>query len=73
MLKTNHTKIVGLVAGPILFVLVIFSPIEGLDILPKFVLGISLWMASWWVTEAIPLYGTANSVGIIPNTWNRKC
>jgi sodium-dependent dicarboxylate transporter 2/3/5 len=59
MLKTNHPRIVGLFVGPILFGLVIFSPIEGLDILPKFVLGIALWMASWWITEALPLYGTS--------------
>jgi len=59
MLKTNHTRIVGLFVGPILFGLVIFSPINGLDILPKFVLGIALWMASWWITVAVPLYGTS--------------
>ncbi len=59
MLKTNHKRFVGLFFGPILFGIVLFSPIEGLDILPKFVLGIALWMASWWITEPIPLYGTS--------------
>ena len=59
MLKMNHTRLVGIFAGPILFAIVIFLPIEGLDILPKFVLGIALWMAAWWITEAIPLYATS--------------
>lgn len=59
MLKMNHTRIVGLFVGPILFAIVFFLPIEGLDILPKFVLGIALWMATWWITEAIPLYATS--------------
>ncbi|MGD2107598.1 MAG: SLC13 family permease [Nitrosopumilaceae archaeon] len=59
MQKINQARKIGFVLGPILFGLVIISPIEGLDILPKLVLGIALWMASWWITEAIPLYGTS--------------
>ncbi len=59
MLKMNHTRLVGLFVGPIIFAIVFFLPIEGLDILPKFVLGIALWMATWWITEAIPLYATS--------------
>lgn len=59
MLHYNHTKIAGLFIGPILFALVLILPLNGLDILPKTVLGISLWMASWWITEPIPLYGTS--------------
>jgi sodium-dependent dicarboxylate transporter 2/3/5 len=51
-------RIIGIVIGPILLVLVIFSPIQ-LDILQKLVLGIALWMASWWISEAIPLYLTS--------------
>ena len=59
MLKVNRTKIIGLLVGPMLFATVIFFPIEGLGFLPKFVLGVALWMAIWWITEAIPLYGTS--------------
>lgn len=50
---------IGLVAGPIVFVLVILSPIEGLSHEAKIVLGLALWMAGWWVTAAIPIYATA--------------
>ena len=54
-----HTKrIVGIVIGPTLFALVILSPIE-LDFLQKSVLGIALWMASWWISEAFPLHVTS--------------
>ncbi len=50
--------IVEVIIGPTLFAIVIFSPLE-LDLLQKFVLGIALWMASWWITEVIPLYATS--------------
>lgn len=50
---------IGLAAGPLVFVLVILWPIEGLSYEPKIVLGLALWMASWWVTAAIPIYVTA--------------
>lgn len=49
----------GLAAGPLVFVLAVLSPIEGLSYEAKIVLGLALWMASWWVTAAIPIYATA--------------
>lgn len=55
---TRFSRIGGIIIGPTLFVIVIFFPLE-LDLLQKFVLGIALWMASWWITEAIPLYATS--------------
>ena len=42
-----------------LFVIVVVSPIEELSIEAKIVLGTALWMASWWVTAAIPIYATS--------------
>ncbi|HEX6067265.1 MAG TPA: SLC13 family permease, partial [Nitrososphaera sp.] len=50
---------VGLIAGPLVFVLVALSPIAGLSFEAKIVLGLALWMAGWWVTAAIPIYATA--------------
>ncbi|MDH3361836.1 MAG: DASS family sodium-coupled anion symporter [Nitrosopumilus sp.] len=58
MFKVKKTFL-GLVLGPTLFLLVILSPIEGLSDEPKFVLGIALWMASWWILGTIPLYATS--------------
>ena len=58
MLMIRTKRIVGIVIGPTLFALVILSPIE-LDFLQKSVLGIALWMASWWISEAFPLHVTS--------------
>jgi sodium-dependent dicarboxylate transporter 2/3/5 len=57
MLKVKKT--LGFVLGPILFLLVILSPIEGLSDEAKFVLGIALWMAIWWISGTVPLYVTS--------------
>lgn len=50
---------VGLVAGPAIFALIVILPLGGLPVEARVVLGLALWMASWWVTEAIPIYATA--------------
>jgi sodium-dependent dicarboxylate transporter 2/3/5 len=34
-------------------------PIDNLSFEGKIVLGITLWMTLWWITEAIPIYVTA--------------
>lgn len=53
-------KRVGLVLGPIAFLLVLFffHP-EGLSENANVVLASTLWIAIWWVTEAIPIEVTA--------------
>ncbi|VEF47134.1 sodium/sulfate symporter [Bacillus freudenreichii] len=47
---------VGLILGPLLFILaqLFFAP-EGLSSEGKSVLAVTLWVATWWVTEAIPI------------------
>ncbi len=50
---------VGLAAGPVIFAIVAVLPVGGLPVEARVVLGLALWMASWWVTEAIPIYATA--------------
>lgn len=59
MLFKVKKTLFGLVLGPALFLLVILSPIEGLTNESKFVLGIALWMASWWILGTIPIYATS--------------
>ena len=51
---------VGLILGPLLFALTLlfFSP-EGLSFQAKAVLGTTLWVATWWITEAIPIPATS--------------
>ncbi|TES45589.1 DASS family sodium-coupled anion symporter [Halalkalibacterium halodurans] len=47
---------VGLMLGPLLFlsVLFFFFP-EGLSYEGRMVLAVTLWVATWWITEAIPI------------------
>jgi sodium-dependent dicarboxylate transporter 2/3/5 len=59
MLK-NRASSIGLILGPVLFISVVFFlPIDDLSFEGRIVLGITLWMTSWWITEAIPIYVTA--------------
>ncbi|QBQ04815.1 SLC13 family permease [Sporosarcina pasteurii] len=52
----STAQIVGLLLGPLLFLLtfMFFSP-EGLSTEAKAVLAVTLWVATWWITEAIPI------------------
>ena len=53
-------KKVGLVVGPLLFSLFYFIPsITGLDSSPRAVLGVTAWVATWWITEALPIPATS--------------
>ena len=56
----NKLRITGFVISPILFTIIIFYPIDGLAFEAKLVLGLAVWMAIWWATEAIPFYVTAS-------------
>ncbi|WP_435107239.1 SLC13 family permease [Nocardiopsis synnemataformans] len=49
-------RVTGLLLGPLLFVatLVFFEP-EGLSPAGQAVLATTLWVATWWITEAIPI------------------
>ena len=54
------TKNIGLVSGPLSFILVIlfFHP-EGLTQQANAIIASTVWMAIWWITEAIPISVTA--------------
>lgn len=55
-----NPKRLGLILGPITFLIVIAIPSpEDLADEAKVVLAIALWMIIWWVTEAISVYATA--------------
>lgn len=54
------TKRIGLVLGPLLFLIIIlFYKPEGLSLEGKAVLASTAWIAVWWITEAIPIAVTA--------------
>lgn len=50
---------VGFVLGPALFTIILIIPIYDLTYEAKIVLGLSLWMGVWWVSESVPIYITA--------------
>ena len=53
-------KKIGLILGPLAFVVfLIFGQFEGLSNSGQSVLASTLWIAIWWVTEAIPIAATA--------------
>lgn len=55
-----NTSRIGLLLGPLLFILVIqiVSPV-GLSNEGVALLAITAWIATWWITEAIPIAATA--------------
>lgn len=50
---------VGLVLGPVLFLVVLLLPIPDLTTPARGVIGLAVWMATWWFSLAIPLAATA--------------
>ncbi|PIC72920.1 DASS family sodium-coupled anion symporter [Sporosarcina sp. P17b] len=56
--STSYSTVqrVGLILGPLLFIIMMFflSP-EGMNPAAKSVLAVTLWVATWWITEAIPI------------------
>jgi len=59
MINRDEIRVVGLITGSALFGLIISSPLDGLGFEARFVLSTAAWMATWWITEAIPIYATA--------------
>lgn len=53
-------RLTGLLLGPLLFTLtlVLFKP-DGLSSEAQAVLASTLWVATWWITEAIPIPATS--------------
>ena len=56
----SKTKLLGLILGPILFFIIhfFFHPV-GLSEQANAVLASTIWIAVWWITEAIPIAVTA--------------
>lgn len=51
---------IGLILGPLLFVLtLLFFNLEGITPEARGVLASTLWVATWWITEAIPIPATS--------------
>ena len=55
---------IGLFLGPVRFIIVIFIPVDEIGQQLSFearivIVHTTLWMGTWWITEAIPIYVTA--------------
>lgn len=51
---------VGLILGPLLFlIIVLWVRPDDLSFKGVYVLGIAVWIALWWITEAIPIPATS--------------
>ena len=59
VISRKNISRIGLIVGPILFFTMMFLSIEGLSFEAKVVVGLTFWMSSWWITEAVPIYITA--------------
>jgi sodium-dependent dicarboxylate transporter 2/3/5 len=61
-------KRIGLITGPILFCIVfLFEPFSGLNPEANAVLASTLWIATWWLSEALPISATAlMPIAILP-------
>ena len=59
-MRIIQKKNIGLLLGPLLFILAkfFFHP-EGLSDQANAILACTLWIAVWWITEAIPIAATA--------------
>ncbi len=76
-------KILVRLLGPAIFLVFLLVPITGMGVEARIVSGVALWMAVWWVTEAVPLAitsllplvlfplaGVENVHGVAPNYAN---
>jgi len=59
-LRLSTRQHVGLLLGPLLFLLVVCLPgLTGLEDAPRAVLAVTLWVATWWISEALPIPATS--------------
>lgn len=65
-----NRKKIGLLLGPFLFCIVFFlEPFEGLNAEANAVLASTLWIATWWLFESLPIAATALlPIAILPLT-----
>ena len=60
---------IGLALGPLVFaVTLLTAPPAGMDGAAWLVAGLVVWMAAWWMTEAVPLTATASGQHVLTAT-----
>ncbi len=53
------SKIIGLILGPVLFLLIISLPFDLVSESGDRVIAVAIWMIVWWITEAVSISVTA--------------
>lgn len=54
--STKKTPVIGLLLGPVIMALTLLTPAPfGMSADSWLVLGLTFWMASWWISEAVPI------------------
>src|SRR5699024_360088 len=59
LIPRMNSKTAHLLIGPLLFLVFLYLPLPGLSPEGQAVLACTLWVAYWWVTEALELAVTA--------------
>lgn len=57
--RTDRVALIGRVLGPAVAIAVLLLPAGGVSALGQRVAALVLWMAVWWVTEAVPVAVTS--------------
>ncbi len=57
--KQGIRQRVGLFLGPLLFLIILLTGPESMSPAATVVAGVTIWMAVWWISEAIPISATA--------------
>jgi len=55
----NTSKRIGLLAGPLAFLLVLYLPVDLINPEAETVMALGTWMIIWWITEAVAIPVTA--------------
>ncbi|MBA1340651.1 MAG: hypothetical protein C5S40_00755 [ANME-2 cluster archaeon] len=58
-MKQGIRRSSGLVLGPLFFILLLLTKPESLSPAATVVAGVTIWMAVWWISEAVPISATA--------------
>jgi sodium-dependent dicarboxylate transporter 2/3/5 len=57
--KQGTRQRIGLFLGPLLFIIILLNRPESMSFAGAVVASVTIWMAVWWVSEAIPISATA--------------
>jgi len=57
--KQGIRQRLGLFLGPLLFIAILLTSPESMSSAAVVVAGVTIWMAVWWISEAIPISATA--------------